>query len=77
VPGIDQCGGKVIVTDAHHLEVQVVCLAASAASKAVSLEEVAEQFSDLSTVAHVSIFGLFEHALADIRAALTRTTARE
>ncbi|CAE6854329.1 hypothetical protein R69927_02245 [Paraburkholderia domus] len=39
----------------------------------LSLEEVAEQFSDLPTVAQVSIFGLFEDALADIRAALTQT----
>ncbi|MCC8401404.1 hypothetical protein LJ655_05760 [Paraburkholderia sp. MMS20-SJTN17] len=43
----------------------------------LSLEEVAEQFSDLSTVARVSIFGLFEDALADIRAALMQTAARE
>ncbi|CAE6700523.1 hypothetical protein R69927_03267 [Paraburkholderia domus] len=41
----------------------------------LSLEEVAEQFSDLSTVAQVSIFGLFEDALADIRAVLTQTVA--
>ena len=32
----------------------------------LSLEEVAEQFSGLSTVAQVSIFGLFEDGLADI-----------
>ncbi|MDH6153102.1 MULTISPECIES: hypothetical protein [Paraburkholderia] len=43
----------------------------------LSLEEVAEQFSGLSTVAQVCIFGLFEDALADIRAALTQTAARE
>ncbi|HZZ05214.1 hypothetical protein [Paraburkholderia sp.] len=37
----------------------------------LSLEEVTEQFADLSILAQVSIFGLFEDALADIRAALT------
>ncbi|MBB5503354.1 hypothetical protein HDG37_007594 [Paraburkholderia sp. MM5384-R2] len=41
----------------------------------LSLEEVAEQFSALSTVAQVSIFGLFEDALADVRAVLARTAA--
>ncbi|MDH6150599.1 MULTISPECIES: hypothetical protein [Paraburkholderia] len=41
----------------------------------LSLEEVAEQFSALSTVAQVSIFGLFEDALADVRAVMTRTAA--
>jgi hypothetical protein len=41
----------------------------------LSLEEVAEQFSDCSTVAQVSILGLFEDALADIRAVLTQTAA--
>ncbi|MBB5457755.1 hypothetical protein [Paraburkholderia sp. Cpub6] len=39
----------------------------------MSLEEVAEQFSPLSTVAQVSIFGLFEDALAGVRAVLART----
>ncbi|APA84054.1 hypothetical protein BJG93_00540 [Paraburkholderia sprentiae WSM5005] len=43
----------------------------------LSLEEVAEQFSDLSTVAQVSIFGLFEDALAGICTALTRTATGE
>ncbi|MGF6605493.1 hypothetical protein OKW45_000393 [Paraburkholderia sp. WSM4175] len=47
------------------------------AAALLSLEEVAEQFSGLSTVAQVCIFGLFEDALADIRAALTQTAARE
>ncbi|WP_262420131.1 hypothetical protein [Paraburkholderia sp. 31.1] len=41
----------------------------------LSLEEVAERFSALSTVAQVSIFGLFEDALADVRAVLARTAA--
>lgn len=36
----------------------------------LSLEEVAEQFSDLPTVVQVSIFGLFEDALADMRACI-------
>ncbi|WP_322107079.1 hypothetical protein [Paraburkholderia sp. J41] len=41
-----------------------------ALAELLSLEEVVEQFSALSTVAQVSIFGLFEDALADIRIAL-------
>ncbi|SDQ43616.1 hypothetical protein SAMN05443245_1371 [Paraburkholderia fungorum] len=43
----------------------------------LSQEEVAEQFSDLLTGVQVSIFGLFEDALADIRATLTQTVAHE
>lgn len=41
----------------------------------LSLEEVAEHFAGLSTGAQVSIFGLFEDALADVRAVLTRAVA--
>jgi hypothetical protein len=48
-----------------------------ALAELLSLEEVTEQFSDLSTFAQVCIFGLFDDGLADIRAALTRTVAHE
>lgn len=43
----------------------------------LSLEEAAEHFSELSTVAQVSIFGLFEGALAEVRATLSRIVANE
>ncbi|ADG17766.1 MULTISPECIES: hypothetical protein [Paraburkholderia] len=43
----------------------------------LSLEEVAEQFAGLSTVAQVCIFGPFEDALTDVRAALTQTATRD
>ncbi|WNC94371.1 hypothetical protein RI103_31280 [Paraburkholderia sp. FT54] len=43
----------------------------------LSLEELAEKFRGLSMPAQVSIFGLFEDALADVRAALTHVAARE
>ncbi|NML99183.1 hypothetical protein HHL24_14700 [Paraburkholderia sp. RP-4-7] len=43
----------------------------------LSLEEVAEQFSGLDLVGQVSIFGLFEAALSDVRAALARAAHNE
>ncbi|CAE6781702.1 hypothetical protein [Paraburkholderia haematera] len=39
----------------------------------LSLEEVSEQFSELSTLAQILIFALFKDGLADIRAAPTQT----
>ncbi|WP_243856549.1 hypothetical protein [Paraburkholderia sp. BL6665CI2N2] len=42
----------------------------------LSLEEVAEQFTGLDTVGQVSIFGLFESALSDVRMARCASSAQ-